>query len=138
MPILQHASVEDDHEMQSRWAALLANNSATPDKVLPGFPRILSELSPLDVRILDWLYNDTQPRPPVGENIEAALNNFRFRDLTFHLPSPTWSVLAWLTDFWIRRGLVGRSWQRVGLPVNLNDRAASTCSCRSSVVPRRG
>jgi hypothetical protein len=59
VPLLELASLEEpeDEEMQARWAALLANAAAdgeTPD-VWPSFPRILSELSPVEAQLLDGL-----------------------------------------------------------------------------------
>lgn len=60
VPLLELCSLEkeDDDEMQTRWAALLAN-AATEEQpgsiVLPSFSQILSELSPLEARMLDWL-----------------------------------------------------------------------------------
>jgi hypothetical protein len=56
-PILQGGSTEDDDDMQSRWAALLANAATTPDSVHPAFIEILRQLSPQDARSLDSCYD---------------------------------------------------------------------------------
>ena len=56
MPILERGSLEEDEELSERWAALLANASAKPDVVLPGFATILAELSPIEARILGRLH----------------------------------------------------------------------------------
>lgn len=60
-PILEKSSVEEESDLQAKWASLLANAadaspSATP--VLPAFPTILSELGPTEVKILDWYYHN--------------------------------------------------------------------------------
>ena len=65
-PLLDLSSLEDenDEEMIDRWASLLANAAAGPERgatVLPSFPRILSELSPEEAAILHTLYADPDP-----------------------------------------------------------------------------
>jgi hypothetical protein len=57
-PLLECASLEDEPELQHRWAALLANASLNlPDnKILPAYIEILRQLTPLHVRILDTAY----------------------------------------------------------------------------------
>jgi hypothetical protein len=58
LPILEHASLEEDDYLQERWAALLAN-AADPSGAVPvsaAFPRILKDLCSEEVRILDKLY----------------------------------------------------------------------------------
>jgi hypothetical protein len=55
-PVLQHASLETDDDLQERWAALLANASLTPDAVHPGFVDILGSLDHNDAMVLDHLY----------------------------------------------------------------------------------
>jgi hypothetical protein len=59
-PILQAASVEDDDDMQSRWAALLANEATNARSVHPSFIEILWQLAPDDARLLDKLYDYCQ------------------------------------------------------------------------------
>ena len=57
VPLLEFAGLEDDEDMQERWAALLAN-AAVGDagrEVVPSFVRILQELSPPEAKMLDWL-----------------------------------------------------------------------------------
>jgi hypothetical protein len=93
-PILEAASVEDDDDMQSRWAALLAN-AATTNSVHPSFIEVLRNLAPDEARLLDKLYdacklkNTSRVRPWVdsisiaeqtrrrsaGENPEDAFAN---------------------------------------------------------------
>lgn len=59
LPLLEGAALEEEDDLSSKWAALLAN-AATPNSPLaiyPSFPRILSQLSPRDARALDAIYD---------------------------------------------------------------------------------
>src|ERR1017187_5139543 len=53
-PILELGCLEEDNAMVDRWAELLANaaDPAVQPQILPSFPIILSELSPLEGVIL--------------------------------------------------------------------------------------
>jgi hypothetical protein len=55
-PILEGAAREDDPALSELWASLLAN-AADPssEDVPPSFPAILSQLTPVDARLLDAL-----------------------------------------------------------------------------------
>jgi hypothetical protein len=58
VPLLEAAGLEDDSEMAERWASLLAS-SANPDLaniVEPSFVDLLKQLTPLQARILDCIY----------------------------------------------------------------------------------
>ncbi len=57
-PILDNSSLEEDENLQRKWAALLAN-AANPDSdvgVLSAFVGILGQISPRQTVLLDWLY----------------------------------------------------------------------------------
>jgi hypothetical protein len=57
-PIMDYGCLEDDGEMQDRWAALLAS-AADPNykqPILPSFPDILRQLSSKEAAILEKLY----------------------------------------------------------------------------------
>jgi hypothetical protein len=56
-PVLQAASIEDDDDMQSRWAALIANEAIDVGTVHPSFIEILRQLAPQDARLLDSIYD---------------------------------------------------------------------------------
>jgi hypothetical protein len=49
---------EGDDNMADRWAALLVNAAADSSDVPPSFPAILSELTSLEARLLDHVYNN--------------------------------------------------------------------------------
>jgi hypothetical protein len=58
VPLLEAGALEEDEEMAERWASLLAS-AATPagkQTVEPSFIEILRQLTPLQARILDALY----------------------------------------------------------------------------------
>ena len=57
-PALEAASLEPDDELQAKWAAMLAHaaDPASERRVTPAYPRILEQLTHLEVRLLDWLY----------------------------------------------------------------------------------
>jgi hypothetical protein len=57
VPILESAASEDDESLSTKWAALLANSAAKAEGAAshPSFPRILSEIAPIEARFLDSL-----------------------------------------------------------------------------------
>jgi Abortive infection alpha/Protein of unknown function (DUF2806) len=61
-PVLDAASIEDYDELQTRWAALLANESLEPGSVHPSFIEILKQLSPEDARLLDRIHDWCESR----------------------------------------------------------------------------
>ena len=59
IPIMQGASLEEDDDLQDRWAALLVNaaNANFCSEVRRSYIAILEQLTPLDAHILDVLYS---------------------------------------------------------------------------------
>lgn len=57
-PILEHCTLEEEPELQKKWAALLANAARPgPDgEVLPAYAEVLRQLTPMQARMLDWMY----------------------------------------------------------------------------------
>lgn len=58
MPILEHASLEEDEQLQRKWAALLANAASpqSPDHlILPAYAEILRQLTPVHARFMDYM-----------------------------------------------------------------------------------
>lgn len=56
--ILEGASLEDEPTMQERWANLLTS-AVTGTALPPAYPRILSELEPIEARALDFMIGMT-------------------------------------------------------------------------------
>jgi hypothetical protein len=95
LPMIENASMQDDEDLHTRWAALLANAAASPDSVHPSFIEVLRQLTPKDAQLLDELYdscmqkqrNSVQPwvrtityaererRMAAGENPEEQFQN---------------------------------------------------------------
>jgi len=70
LPSLNSASVEEDEDLHTAWAALLAN-AADPnqdDSVLPCFPNILKELRSDDARFLSNLYDNVHAVGPYWQS----------------------------------------------------------------------
>lgn len=57
LPMIENASVQDNEELHTRWAALLANAAASPDSVHPSYIEVLRQLTPKDAELLDKLYD---------------------------------------------------------------------------------
>jgi hypothetical protein len=57
--VLEHGAWEEEPDLQRKWAALLANAASSTDanKILPAFPEILRQLTPVQAQILDWLFD---------------------------------------------------------------------------------
>jgi len=57
-PLLESASLEEDQELQERWASLLANSADSDSQVnvLPRYITTLRELSSLEARLLNDMY----------------------------------------------------------------------------------
>ncbi|MBZ5571521.1 MAG: DUF4393 domain-containing protein [Acidobacteriia bacterium] len=105
-PILDGASLEDDDELQHRWAALLTN-AATPDfesEVFPSFPGILKEITSAEAQFLDrsfeevivaergrgqdWAEYRLQPETVALASAVMLGNLQRLGLLTIHQPLP--------------------------------------------------
>jgi hypothetical protein len=61
--VVEDGSMEDDEEMQERWATLLANAATDQeDKIKLVYPKILAELEPKEALLLERLWEKT-PNP---------------------------------------------------------------------------
>ena len=56
LPSVEAASREDDPTLQDKWASLLANAAITDETFLPAYPEILRQITPIEVQILDGMY----------------------------------------------------------------------------------
>lgn len=73
MPILEHASIEEDDDLRTKWAALLAN-AATPEfgtYVLPAYAEILRQITPVQAKMLDWIYENCQQPSEIDPHLTA-------------------------------------------------------------------
>lgn len=58
VPLIESASLEDEEELQEKWAILLANSLTCEKNIKPIYIEILKQLSSIEVKILDKLYSD--------------------------------------------------------------------------------
>lgn len=71
VPLLEGAALEDDDNLATKWAALLANAAMQGSNVnlIPGFSNILSQLQPRDAAILDILHTEKWYHEKKPQNI---------------------------------------------------------------------
>lgn len=81
MPLLERASLEDEDSLRAKWVRLLAT-AATPGAatVLPAYVSILSELSPSEASVLDWIYTKSKRTSDKGrvyfsEQLTSSVEN---------------------------------------------------------------
>jgi hypothetical protein len=60
-PLLEGVSFEENEELHTMWAALLANAASvgTAEVVRPGFIAILKQMAPDEAALLKWIYERT-------------------------------------------------------------------------------
>jgi len=122
-PMLHAASLEDNEELQDRWAALLAN-AADPRQlvqVLPSFSSILQQLTPADAKLFSTIHDFAEQlyrhRYPKTEVATYRIQEISFGDLAYipGLASPRegrsdpmldWSKIAVPLDNIRRLGLL--------------------------------
>lgn len=79
VPLLENVGLEDDDDLIGLWSGLLAS-AATDGDILPSFVHILSEISPDEARILDYIYihrtkQNLLPNPAVDKaELEKAFD----------------------------------------------------------------
>lgn len=81
LPILEFASVEEDEDLHSRWANLLANSAMDGDRVRPFFPDALRQLGPVEARLLDYMRDVTLD---LSKKVFGSPQKLREEDLTVH------------------------------------------------------
>lgn len=80
---LDFCSWEEDENMRERWALLLANCATEGESsdIYMAFPRILNELSPLDAKYLDVMYDEIFfPARRSHRNIPSYQSTYRLAD----------------------------------------------------------
>lgn len=66
LPLLRDAAMQSDDELQERWASLLENAATAANGVLPSFGQVLSQLTPVQARYLDRIWERVSA--PTGYN----------------------------------------------------------------------
>jgi hypothetical protein len=91
-PLLEGASYEENEDMHTMWAGLLANaaNPSWPDRVRPGYIALLRQMAPDEAALLNWLYTDAirGRKPNYYLTIEWFVPDLRpiYRDLVSAKP----------------------------------------------------
>jgi len=86
--IVRGVSLEDDEDLHTMWAALLAN-AASPDsagKVRPGFIAILREMAPDEAGLLNWIYDEAEKSIPAKDIIEPFPQSILVPAYASHTP----------------------------------------------------
>jgi hypothetical protein len=69
-PLLEGASMEEDEDLHTMWAALLANAASHEhlQKIRPGFIAILRQMAPDESALLNWMYDALESQPIVADS----------------------------------------------------------------------
>jgi hypothetical protein len=69
-PLLEGASFEDNEDLHTMWAALLANAASHErlQKIRPGFIAILRQMAPDESVLLNWMYDALESQPIVADS----------------------------------------------------------------------
>lgn len=109
LPILQEASLEDDADVRSLWAGLIAN-ATDPNlkfQIKKLYVEILSSLDPIDAAILNYL-----ERPEVDEKYNFITGNqLNSEELAKFLDRDEEDVKVSLSNLF-RHGLIIDSWEQ--------------------------
>jgi hypothetical protein len=65
LPLLNYSSLEEDENLQDKWANLLTN-ALDPERskyIMPIYFEILKDLTPIEANLLDFLYNKIMGMP---------------------------------------------------------------------------
>ena len=75
-PLLEGASFEENEDLHTMWASLLANAAFPdqPDTVRPSFISILRELAPDEAAVLKWMF-DNSHYSPMFRNVRVSMND---------------------------------------------------------------
>jgi hypothetical protein len=101
LPLLSHAALEEDDELQDRWAALLVNaaDGDSGTEVRRAFVSILADMTAIDACVLEMIartpnrtvkavqvspktgttviYDSIAPLPPASDEVKIVLSNLR-------------------------------------------------------------
>jgi Abortive infection alpha len=85
-PLIQNGALEENESLQVKWAALLANSCKEGNGVLPSFPEILKQLTPVEANFLDRAYDEIPdgghgPKLPIQEGTLIAATKVMIADL---------------------------------------------------------
>jgi len=140
-PLLEGMSFEDDPVLSTKWAALLANASTSLSKgeIHPSFPKMLSQLSSTDVKILDWLYAEyfSERREDIVVSSAEIIENLEITVSLFELAAPTLMRLNLSKGFDEGKYLPNQEWLEPGALclTKLGLRFVAACREPKEIIP---
>lgn len=81
VPIIQNSSLEEDSNMQDKWASMLANATTNKVDVSPNYAAILNEISPLEVSILDGIYFEVNKETDYAKRKAMQFNAIKLQSV---------------------------------------------------------
>jgi Abortive infection alpha len=84
VPLLEGASLEEDDDLVSKWAGLIATAAVSTD-TLPAFADILRQLTPEEARMLDFIFDNFGRVPGFVEQyvgVDKAVFTASFRPIS--------------------------------------------------------
>ncbi|MGH7195598.1 MAG: hypothetical protein ACREGA_02350 [Candidatus Saccharimonadales bacterium] len=117
VPLLQNASLEEDDALQDKWAAMLANAATKNLPIEIAFPKILAELSSLEVKVLDWLYVNKQT---TSIDLNTIERHFELEEGKLEVPADNflrlgiWERFAQYSGYPEGEAVVGRKGETLG------------------------
>lgn len=93
-PLLEHSSWEEDPDMQTKWASLLANavSSDYSYDIHSTYVEVLNQLSPLEACLLDLLFNEYE-RTPSDKKDALSFSKEKICQI-MHIPSENFDILV--------------------------------------------
>ncbi len=83
VPLLENSSLEEDKNMQTRWAALLASAIKQTDEINPSFIDILKQLTSKEATVLDKLYVESSQKASLRERNELQFSKEKVMEIFF-------------------------------------------------------
>jgi hypothetical protein len=80
LPIVENASVQDDDDLHTLWAALLANAATSADSVHPSYIEVLRQLTPNDAKLLNELYDYIAERDFHHQRVHAWVRTVSYAE----------------------------------------------------------
>ncbi len=104
LPLLENCSLEDDDDLQERWARLLASASQETQEMSPSYIETLKQLTPSEAKHLDHVYEDAAKREaPKVPTKHTFVTPYAFTD--------AWKSPNGAGDTFERLGLVHRDYR---------------------------
>ena len=80
VPIIENSSLEQDENMQEKWANMLANAATGNVEISPNYAAILNELSPIEVSILEKIYSEVNKEADYAKRREFQFDASKLQE----------------------------------------------------------